>query len=629
MDENLPTFITAVIVVVVLIIVVIIAAIHYQVDQAPVPTQFTTSSYGMRCSFRPQGPTSSIATGFVPQQCGAGLTCVETLGNLYGICRKSEGTPCTTLYECEPNMKICAGVCSLTAAGGLNQEPPCLAGLIAVSQPTGGPLCKLVPGSTCAESGDCAQGSCMAPPGGDTKICTDPLPYGTPCATNDQCFNGNCSMAAGIGICQPPTIATGQMGAACFYFDNGEGTPHDLSKITACQDDLVCSLVVNEGQFGVCTNAVPSWPSANNSDQCGPAAGCIPPTICVNSVNNGSVCVFPSPSISCGPGTSGFCLDNFTCNDAGVCVANANQPGAPGPNARWALVEWIRSANGKMGKWNFIQTVPPPGINASLSLLNTPSGWQGLYMNGGVLYTLDGTNAPINWSIPAGWTTQPILEIVTARYVPTTTNVTTLYVFTVGLNGRITTWVYISPTPTFTIPIPTQAAATAATALPQVMDADFDGRGVGRLSVSFVSNVSIYTTSQVGISFVPTNPTLTQQGTDARFFTLLNPPNPQPAASYFLFMVGNSIIASPPLSTAPLTSLRWDYAVRYDVSRQTVSLESAELAFDGQDGNFHYVYGTSNVVMPTNGATIGPVVFETTYLPTTRPRLFCIMTVTS
>ena len=124
------------------------------------------------------------------QQCGAGLTCTS------GVCKSNIGQPCSRLSDCVASATGCTGGRCVDTQGGLNQRPPCQAGLVADGS-TG--LCRQPNGTSCMSDGVCLTGSMctnnVCTPiggngnnGGRGSVCT----MDSDCMMGLDCISGRC-----------------------------------------------------------------------------------------------------------------------------------------------------------------------------------------------------------------------------------------------------------------------------------------------------------------------------------------------------------------------------------------------------------------------------------------------------
>lgn len=349
-----------------------------KIPATPPPTQFAPASYGMRCISNNTGTgqtniggyTSSNPLDYTPQVCDVGLVCVKlNESDSTGFCKKAEGQPCTSVYECEPNLKYCSGVCSLTYVGGVNQEPPCLSDLV---QENG--LCKVPLGGKCTTTLDCANNTVYQCVTNDlsnpnSKTCIIPYDNGNNCIANSDCLSNNCDLSNstdndGLGICQPIDSNTGELGSVCIFYQS-------KTQDTACQSTLECNLNPDSTDTGTCLIPVFTWPNNSLVAECVSNA-CIPPTLCLNQT-----CSFPIPDpLSCSSmDSTGYCLSNYNCLN-NRCYPDA---GYPGLGSTWRLSQWIRSSYSTMGNWTPSVYLDPPGSNPSLTSYDHSTGTNFIY----------------------------------------------------------------------------------------------------------------------------------------------------------------------------------------------------------------------------------------------------------
>ena len=432
------------IIIVIIFILIIIALFLWvtaiqEVPPSPAAIQFAPASYGMRCVTLGTGTgesnvgkyTSSNPLDYTPQVCDVGLVCVKINENdSTGFCKKAEGQSCTSVYECEPNLKLCSkGVCAATITGGINQEPPCLSNLIEENG-----VCKVPLGGKCNITNDCYNSSLYQCVTNDfsnpnSKTCNIPYENGAKCLANSDCETNNCdtSNAAannGLGTCQPSGDMSGDLGATCLYYQAKD-------QDTACQNNLGCNLVDFNLNNGVCLPLIYSWPNNSFLPEC-TSNSCIAPSICINST-----CVFPtSDPLSCQLGvSSGYCLNNYTCLD-NECLPNS---GYPGIGDNWRLIQWIRSKNNEMGYWNPLEYLEEPGTRPSLTSFDHNAGTDIIYARDVSIHTSTSynyiritnqtqNNLALVFIKPSDWNFYGINPLTTPYNIHYTTTTTNMYI---------------------------------------------------------------------------------------------------------------------------------------------------------------------------------------------------------
>jgi hypothetical protein len=394
---------------------------------------FSSSSYGMRCISDTTATgesnigkyTSSSPLDYVPQPCEAGLICDKIAStDETGICRKKLGQPCTSVYECSSDAKICFnGFCSATITGGINQPPPCINNLISEDG-----LCKVPVGGSCSYSTDCFNSSvyqCVTLDlnNPSSTVCTIPYENGQNCLVDSDCASNNCSVNNSMGVCQPEGNFSGEFGSSCLYYQA-------QNQNSACQSTYSCNLDLfsnTNTDIGVCLRPVYTWPNNTTANEC-ITNSCITPSICYDGI-----CKFPDDPLSCAKGvSSGNCISNFNCvNDR--CEPNF---GYPGVGNTWKIVQWVRSVNNEMGYWNPWIYLDPPGSRPSVTSYDHSAGTTFIYApdvssHTTVLYNYyqiinQTTNKlTINYIYPSDWNISAFIVPYNVHY---TSNDTTVYV---------------------------------------------------------------------------------------------------------------------------------------------------------------------------------------------------------
>jgi hypothetical protein len=345
-----PTFYILVIIIFFVCIVVVVVLWIQKLrapPNIPIAPGYTTAGYGSRCTVASATKTQvkNEPSQFTPQPCAPGLTCVLSIpGAPTGFCKVEIGSPCTSVYECEPNATTCNSVCSTGQNGDLHE--PCMGGISCNQDLTcvgpGGPsnsttiaICLITPGTTttqCNTSLDCANGTCSITSGNTRGYCIAQLPLGSFCILPSDCVSRNCSGSslvapavpynAGNLFCQPVNITTGNAGAICKLYDqhpgnSSNGTSTDVNTFPQCELGTSCYFdfsTSNSTIYGKCLNYSYTYPST-----CSVSVGCDPPSICYNGN-----CVLPRKIIS--PGV--YYDDPNSCDIAdstGQCFVGSTQ----------------------------------------------------------------------------------------------------------------------------------------------------------------------------------------------------------------------------------------------------------------------------------------------------------------
>lgn len=390
MDRD-PPFIVIVVLIFTVIIVVTLLWI-YTLKKTPIlPTisGYAPAQIGMRCTeVHTSSSSVSIAPeAFTPVACDQGLVCISAGANAGSYCRKAIGSPCTTIYECEPQALMCTGVCSTSPAGGINQpclnDGTCNSGLQCISPPgtVGGlPVCKYNDGvSNCSRSSDCVSNRCVQNSSGE-KVCLAPLGLGDPCNVTSTdtapCGSMYACVASETGsYCQPKNLPATGVGAVCYYPGGGRSAAE-----VKCPSGLYCAYDYAKGgpisgeEYGYCAPTLQTW-----RGQCSDTVACAAPTICSNGT-----CVLPMDNSgnsiinTCGDQTSYTCNTGFTCSNS-ICRSMYNQTCTyntdcqSGSCGSWALMNWKLAPNAVnsegLGQWNNVVPISiAPQTGASLSV---------------------------------------------------------------------------------------------------------------------------------------------------------------------------------------------------------------------------------------------------------------------
>jgi len=581
--------------------------------------QFVPSSYGMRCVTNNTGTggtnigsyTSSNPLDYTPQVCDTGLICIKVNENdSTGFCKKLEGQSCTSVYECEPNMKLCAaGICAATVTGGLNQAPPCLSNLIEENG-----VCKAGIGGKCNTTNDCVDNTVYQCVTNDlsnpnSKTCILPYENGANCIADSDCASNNCDTSNaidnnGIGTCQPSGDNTGGLGATCLYFQAN-------NQDTACQTNLECNLTDFNNNKGTCLNPVYTWPNNNFLPEC-ISNSCIAPSIC-----NNSVCEFPEPDpLSCQMGvSSGYCLLNYNCI-SNRCTPNS---GYPGIGTIWRMVQWIRSINNEMGYWNPLQYLVTPGAKPSLTSYDNSKGTDFIYapdvsIHTNLSYTYYYiTNQTINrllinFIFPSDWTTTAIVIPYNIHY--TTSNDTGYVALLVNINtgGRSINYVLIGNIidNTLTCTLPTYTNLSSQISLTNLMPAgipynfSIDLRTLTRVAVVF-SNQQAYLASN-GNSLDPIPIVSASSGSiftsfgfavkDMNFYYL---EGVTPQLTYVTYSTNNDIVLFPTSQTYGLPNM-----LNMNTSSRISNNSNIEIFFTNSStrNSLYYAYGSFWGILP-------------------------------
>ena len=596
---NYYIIITIIVFVVVVILMISWSITVKQPKNFPLSSQFTQAGFGMRCTDNPPSLVTTDPSQYIPQRCSDGLKCVYfNPEDTYGICRKSEGSSCNNVFECEPDMKMCFGnICSKTSSGGLNQSPPCLGNLI----DTNG-ICKKPEGESCSDSSQCSLNSCVTPdPDFPTiKICKLGKTNGLPCVYNPDCISEYCDLSLGYGICQPLNTQTGDLGAVCFYYK----APNQS---TRCRESYNCSLdlATNTNNLGFCANSLYTWPSNTLNIECNSDSSCLPPSVC----NNG-ICVFPNDPLSCTFGnTSGLCTLGYNCQNDYRCIPTLNFPGITN---KWVLFQWIRSTNSKMGFWSYIVPLDAPGILPTLSTLNSSIGLISLYnpdtsiIGNNYTLTVGIQNSIANFIYvkPGDWNANDNFTVTPSIVKFISNKVALLIKF--FYNNINTFHIIFSDIPTSNVLnflLPTKAVVIGITANNSpiaVNNFDLDLRGTfGRLlyipsssnGLILYNNTNLSTSlptySLTNTNFVP----LSKSGTNAQFLTLLGGAND---TSYFgVQQTNKSIYLSPSGET-------FGNGVSFTAFSSNVSTPlDTEILYSLENSTrLQYKFGLNNVTMP-------------------------------
>ena len=371
MSDSGTYTIVGIILLVIVIAVIIVLVLNGQEESQPIPL----ATYNQTCVVY----ASDSVT--VPV-CSIGLSCIKsTSTSTTGTCKKNVGTICTNTIECVPNLYCISGICSEFQSGGLNQPAPCLPGYVQV-----GDICKSGSGTSCSITEDCGVYSqqCVVTNVGNplVKTCTVPKTDGQPCVYNDDCSSLYCNPET--NLCSLNINPDGGLGSSCIYYSVN-------NNYTNCQETLACQRELANtnntiSSTGICLPTIDIWPANTTDTICNSNTNsCIPPSTCYNGE-----CIFPPNfPLSCAVSTttttnssSGGCLTGYFCIN-NTCVPSS---GYPGVGSKWNVVEWIRSANGKMGYWStlpsvtgpgivpIINSLPEPGIRPSFSTYTSPTG---------------------------------------------------------------------------------------------------------------------------------------------------------------------------------------------------------------------------------------------------------------
>jgi len=457
MNVNPYVLITVIVFIIIIICVIIfITSLKYQPKKIE-PIQYSESGLYQPCVIsRDSDYTSAYPNSYTSQLCAEGLICEISPGNTVGVCRKAEGSSCSTLLECVSNMKVCyQNVCAQDYTGGLNQQSnpdgSCNENLINVDG-----YCKVPLNGKCNTDNDCGEGQCLVTdfvyP--NDKICVIGRNNTESCSFSDQCASKFCDFSNIEGICQPTNIHTGDYRSNCKYFKSEDQN-------TACGDKLSCSydIILQNDNIGICLDTNYLWPNNGTEIECSDTIGaCINPTICANGK-----CIFPPNNLlSCSQSdSSGYCIQNFSCIN-NLCVPNTGQPAI---SNNWALVQWKRSINNNMGNWVNIANLSEPGIQPILSTLDTSTGFLAIYAQDISIHTStfwnykyikngEILNLNLSFNIPTDWNrTNPIFIPKSIRFIPT--NTSTLIGLLINIEN--TSWVLTSNIPvdnniTFTLP---------------------------------------------------------------------------------------------------------------------------------------------------------------------------------
>ncbi len=465
MNKDAYLIITIIVfIVVVICIIVWITSLHHEPNVGE-PQQFSKAGLYQSCvNSRDSEYTSADPKLYTPQICDIGLVCIIEPEQISGICRKSEGSSCTTLMECEPDMKMCfQNICAISYTGGLNQEVnydgTCNEGLIIDEG-----LCKVPLNGSCNNDMDCAEGQCLVSnfiyP--DERICAYGRNNTESCEFSDQCISKFCDFSTSQGICQPTNLHTGDYRASCkFYLSQSQNT--------ACFEKLSCNynFSENNNNIGSCLDTNYTWPDGAEAECSQTLGGCIVPSVCINQkcvlpINNPLSCAFQD--------SSGYCIKDFTCSN-NLCVPNSDQPGH---SDKWGLIQWNRSTNNQMGSWVKLYDLDPPGFRPIVSNLDTSTGlitvyasdvsintpviWDYKYINKGVISTLG-----LFFTLPSDWVgNEPVWTPRAIRFIPT--NNVTLIGILINIQGNgitPTSWVLTSYLPlenNITFRLPTRAS---------------------------------------------------------------------------------------------------------------------------------------------------------------------------
>jgi len=604
--------------VVILIMLLLWVMTIQKIPESPPAIQFTPSSYGMRCVPNNTGTggtnigsyTSSNPLDYTPQVCDVGLICVKINENdSTGFCKKIEGQSCTSVYECEPNMKICTnGVCSATTIGGINQSPPCLPNLIDING-----ICKVVIGGHCNTTNDCANNDIYQCVTNDfsnpnSKTCIIPYENGNNCIADSDCNSNNCdtSNAAdnnGIGTCQPSGDNTGGLGATCLYFQAKE-------QDTACQTNLACNLNDINTDIGTCLNPVYTWPNNNFLPEC-ISNSCIAPSICIDSV-----CEFPEVDpLSCQMGiSSGYCLLNYNCI-SNRCTPNS---GYPGLGNSWRIVQWIRSINNEMGYWNPLQYLVTPGLRPSLTSYDNSKGTDFIYapdisthtnLSYNYYYITNQTinRLLINFIFPSDWTTTAIVTPYTVHYTTNNDNVYIALLVSIITGGRSINYILlgniIENTLICTLPTYTNLLSqiTLINLMPAGIPYDFaiDLRNLTRVSVVFLNQQTYVGSNNNSLDPIPlvsgTISIFTVFGSltkDMNFYYL---EGVTPQITYVTYSNNNDIVLFPTSQTYGLPNI-----LNMNTSSRVSNESNIEILFTVANtrNSLYYAYGTFWGILP-------------------------------
>jgi hypothetical protein len=225
-----------------------------------------------------------------PLSCNTSSACPTGSACVGGVCKKSDGGPCSIDADCASGL-CTAGVCSSSNNCG-GSGLTCATGEVCV-----GGACKKADGGACMADGECVSGLCS------NNVCKKP--NGAMCAANADCASGLCSG----GVCTIPS-GCGTPGFLC-----PAGTTC-VSGVCKKPDGGMC-MADNECLSGLCSNNV-----CKKAD----GAMCAANADCASGLCSGGVCTIPS-----GCGTPGFlCPSGTTCvgglckkADGGACMADS------------------------------------------------------------------------------------------------------------------------------------------------------------------------------------------------------------------------------------------------------------------------------------------------------------------